>query len=72
MKVELLVHYLDGMAERYFNKQIEVWWNRNAALKYAMERMIEAFEEIITPVEAMNLFTRPNDRGSNTVCISTP
>lgn len=33
LKVALIGHYLDGVDKRYFNKQINVWWNQNAALQ---------------------------------------
>nr|CCA25607.1 conserved hypothetical protein [Albugo laibachii Nc14] len=47
------------MAESYFSKQIDVWWNQNTTLQYAMERMLQAFKTNITPAQAMDLFTRP-------------
>nr|CCA18744.1 conserved hypothetical protein [Albugo laibachii Nc14] len=49
------------MAERYFNKQIDVGWNQNATLRYAMERMLQAFKTNTTPAQEMDHFTCPKD-----------
>nr|CCA26100.1 AlNc14C346G10861 [Albugo laibachii Nc14] len=37
VKVDLLRHYLDNMAEKFCNKQIEAWWVQNPTVQYAME-----------------------------------
>nr|CCA15954.1 conserved hypothetical protein [Albugo laibachii Nc14] len=59
--VDLLGHYLQGMAERYYHKKLERWWNQIPTLQYAMEKMLEAFKTHITPAKSMRLFTRPKD-----------
>lgn len=61
VKVDLLSHYLEGMAEKYYNKQIMMWWEQCPTLQYAMERMLQAFKTQITPAQSMELFTRPKD-----------
>ena len=49
------------MAERYYHKKLERWWNQIPTLQYAMEKMLEAFKTHITPAKSMRLFTRPKD-----------
>lgn len=61
VKEDLLGHHVQGMAERYYHKQLETWWSQLPTLHHAMEKMLEALKTHITPAQSMQLVTRPED-----------
>ncbi|KAG3092623.1 hypothetical protein PI125_g17080 [Phytophthora idaei] len=47
------------MAERYYNQQVEGWWEEQPALEHAMQRLLHMFSTKITPAQSIKMFTAP-------------
>jgi hypothetical protein len=47
------------MAERYFNQQVEGWWDESPTLEHAMQRLPHTFATKITPAQSMKMLTAP-------------
>ena len=56
MKVDLLVLYLSGTAERYYNRKVAMLWSKLPTLQYVIEKMLGALNASITPAYAMETF----------------
>ncbi|DBA03963.1 TPA: hypothetical protein N0F65_010616 [Lagenidium giganteum] len=61
VKVEVLSHHSSGVAEKYFNRQVEHWWAQCGALWYVMDRMMKAFKTTLSTAQAIKLFTARKD-----------
>ena len=61
VKLDCLCLHLGGSAEKYFCKMAESWWNQEATLFYAMNRMLEVYRTSIASSQAVQLFLAPKD-----------
>ncbi|KAG3011343.1 hypothetical protein PC121_g15728 [Phytophthora cactorum] len=57
--MDILSHHLTGMVERYYNQQVEGWWEEQPTLEHAMQRLLHTFATKITPAQNMKMFTAP-------------
>lgn len=56
-KVDVLRHHLSGMAERYYNRQVERWWDEQPILEHAMQHLLRTLATKITPAQIMKMYT---------------
>ena len=45
------------MAERYYNQQVEGWWEEQPTIEHALQRLLHKFATKMTPAQSMKIFT---------------
>eukprot|EP00644_Phytophthora_capsici_P009103 jgi/Phyca11/102284/e_gw1.6.1019.1 len=69
VQVGILGHHISGMAERYYNQQVEGWWEEQPALEHAAQCMLHTFATKITPAQSMKMPRRvPRKVGLGITC----
>ena len=60
-KVNLLDHHHSKAAERYYHKQVDMWWNQRTTLDWFICQMLATFKTTITASSSMKLFMQIQD-----------
>uniref|UniRef100_M4BWJ9 Uncharacterized protein n=1 Tax=Hyaloperonospora arabidopsidis (strain Emoy2) TaxID=559515 RepID=M4BWJ9_HYAAE len=66
IQVDIPGQNLKGIAKRYYNQQVEGWWEEEPTLAHAMQRLLHNFATKITSAQSMKMSTAA--KSSRRIC----